>query len=199
MRALPLWISIPITVVVSLPFGLWLGTSSLPLWVAFVVWAEYFTLGAKPAALKIMIPAYLCGVVSATFALVVSLLVGKLLHNPTAVTTDDLAWFIGLFVAIGVVIYLMRYLPFTNGPGGLPFFNGISMGLATFFVGSYTSYGGLGLSKTLDFLSPLITSIPAVLSGLLGALLGWFNIVIMTPVRKAATQVEDAPSASTST
>ena len=61
MKALPLWIAVPITVLVSLPFGLWLGAWSLPLWLAFIVWAEYFTLGARPAALKIMIPAFVSG------------------------------------------------------------------------------------------------------------------------------------------
>src|SRR6476646_9047624 len=134
MKAIPLWIAVPITVVVSLPFGLWLGAWSLPLWLAFVVWAEYFTLGAKPAALKIMIPAFVTGVVGATFTLIVSLVFLNLLGDAHIVTPGDLAWFIGLFLAFIPVIYVMKFLPFTQGPGGLPFFNGISMGLATFFV-----------------------------------------------------------------
>ena len=61
----PLWLAISITVVVSLPFGLWLGDYNLPLWVSFIVWAEYFVLGAKPAALKVIIPAFLIGVFGA--------------------------------------------------------------------------------------------------------------------------------------
>jgi len=154
----------------------------VPLWVAFIVWAEYFNLGAKPAALKTMVPGYVCGVVGATVALVVSLLVDKLLSNPTLVKPGDLGWFIGLFVGLIPVIYAMRYLRFTEGPGGLPFFNGISMGLATFFVGGYTTFGGWAMPARVSVLLPVITSIPAVLAGLLGALLGWFNVVIMTPI-----------------
>ena len=32
---------------VSLPFGIWLSRWNLPIWVSFIVWAEYFALGAK--------------------------------------------------------------------------------------------------------------------------------------------------------
>ena len=193
MKAIPLWIAVPITVVVALPFGLWLGAWSLPLWLAFVVWAEYFTLGAKPAALKIMIPAFATGVIGATFTLIVSLAFLNLLGDAHIVTPGDLAWFIGLFLAFIPVIYVMKFLPFTQGPGGLPFFNGISMGLATFFVGIYTNYGGLTLPAS-SVLLPLITSIPAVLGGLLGAALGWFNVAIMTPLRGSVESSTD-PSA----
>ncbi|MFD9330381.1 DUF1097 domain-containing protein [Streptomyces sp. NPDC060065] len=189
MKALPLWISVPVTVAVSLPFGLWLGSWSLPLWLAFIVWAEYFTLGAKPSALKTMVPAFLCGVVGATVALVVSLLVGKVMDHPTLVETGDVQWFIGLFIGFIPVIYAMKFLPFTDGPGGLPFFNGISMGLATFFVGGYVSYGDLTIPQD-DVLLPLITSVPAVLGGLLGAFLGWFNVAIMAPIATAGDAAE---------
>ena len=62
-NTIPLWLAIAITVVVSLPFGIWLDKLNLPLWAAFIVWAEYFALGAKPSALKTMVPAYTLGVV----------------------------------------------------------------------------------------------------------------------------------------
>ena len=182
MKALPLWISVPITVAVSLPFGLWLKEWSLPLWAAFIVWAEYFQLGGKPSAIKIMAPAFISGVIGAAFTCVVALLVGKALNNPQLVTAGDLAWFIGLFLGFIPVIYAMKFLAFTSGPGGLCFFNGISMGLATFFVGIYATYGGLSIGA--DYLSPIVTAIPAILAGLLGCFLGWFNVVIMTPFAK---------------
>ncbi len=186
MKALPLWIAVPITVVVSLPFGLWLGTWSLPLWASFIVWAEYFQLGAKPEALKLMVPGFISGVVGAGFVCVVALAIGKAANNPTAVSAGDIAWFVGLFLAFIPVIYAMKYLPYTAGPGGLCFFNGISMGLATFFVGLYGTYGGLTLPADLSYLTPVVTSIPAILAGLLGAFLGWFNVAIMTPWSKEA-------------
>ncbi|MHB8959809.1 MAG: hypothetical protein ACYDAN_09305 [Candidatus Limnocylindrales bacterium] len=184
MKALPLWIAVPITVVVSLPFGLWLGVWSLPLWAAFIVWAEYFQLGAKPAALKLMVPGFIAGAIGAGFVCAVSLAIGKILGNPTAVSAGDIPWFIGMLLAFIPVIYAMKYLPFTAGPGGLCFFNGISMGLATFFVGLYAGYGGMKAPDGLDYLLPVITTVPAILAGLLGAFLGWFNVVIMTPWAK---------------
>ena len=191
MKALPLWIAVPITVVVSLPFGLWLGVWSLPLWASFIVWAEYFQLGAKPAALKLMVPGFIAGAIGAGFVCAVSLVIGKVLNNPTAVSTGDIPWFIGMLLAFIPVIYVMKYLPFTSGPGGLCFFNGISMGLATFFVGLYGGYGGMKMPDGLEYLVPVITTIPAILAGILGAFLGWFNVVIMTPWAK-----EPQPAAS---
>jgi hypothetical protein len=185
-NTIPLWLAVAITVVVSLPFGLWLDVWSLPLWAAFVVWAEYFALGAKPSALKIMVPAYILGVVGATIVLVFSLLVAKV-TDASIVSTGDVAWFIGLFLAFCPVIYAMKYLPVTDGQGGLPFFNGISMGLATFFTGLYAAYGGFSISADVNYLIPLLTAVPAILAGLLGAFLGWFNIVIMFP-RPVATE-----------
>ena len=50
---LPLWLAVAITVCVSLPFGIWLGNYNLPIWASFIVWAEYFALGAKPQAQRV--------------------------------------------------------------------------------------------------------------------------------------------------
>lgn len=179
-NTIPLWLAVAITVTLSLPFGLWFGVWCVPLWAAFVVWAEYFALGAKPEVLKIMVPAYILGAIGATIVLVFSLLVGKVVTTQL-VAAGDLAWMIGMFVAFCPVIYAMKYLPVTGGPGGLPFFNGISMGLATFFVGLYATYGGITISADFNYLLPLVTVIPAILAGLLGAFLGWFNVVILFP------------------
>ncbi|MEV6228013.1 DUF1097 domain-containing protein [Saccharopolyspora shandongensis] len=180
MKSIPLWVAVPVTVAVALPFGLWLGTWSLPLWLAFIVWAEYFALGAKPAVLRVVVPSFLSGVVSAAIALIFSLLVATVVGDAAIVASGDVSWFVGLPVALIPIIYGMQFLPFARDTGTLPFFNGLSMGLATFFVGIYTNFGGLSLPAD-SVLLPLITSVPAVLGGLLGAFLGWFNVAIMTP------------------
>jgi hypothetical protein len=39
---IPLWLAVAITVLVSMPFGLWLGKFNVALWCSFIVWAEYF-------------------------------------------------------------------------------------------------------------------------------------------------------------
>ena len=41
-----------------MPFGLWLGKFNFALWCAFIVWAEYLALGAKPEGLKLILPSF---------------------------------------------------------------------------------------------------------------------------------------------
>ncbi len=185
MKAIPLWLAVAITVVVSLPFGLWLNEWSLPLWAAFIVWAEYFALGATPAALKTMVPAYLLGVVGTTLVLILMIAVQKAIPDISLVSATDVAIAIAFFIGFCLLIYAMKIFPVTQ-TGSLPFFNGISMTLATYFIAglgatAYVAYGGINLGS--DYLVPVVSAIPAALAGLLGAFLGWFNIVIMKPFR----------------
>lgn len=181
MKAIPLWLAVAITVVVSLPFGLWLNEWSLPLWAAFIVWAEYFALGAEPKALRIMVPAYLLAVVGTTLILVLMVWLIERFGSAQLVSAGDIAIAVAFFIGFCLLIYAMKFFPVTQ-TGSLPFFNGISMTLATFFVGIYASWGGLDFGSS--YLVPVITAIPAALAGLLGAALGWFNVVIMKPFRQ---------------
>lgn len=178
-NTVPMWLAVAITVVVSLPFGLWLDKFNLPLWAAFIVWAEYFVLGAKPEGLKIMVPAYILGVVGAVLVLIVMQAFLKGIPDLKLVTAGDVAIAIAFLLAFCVLIYAMKYMPVTNGAGTLPFFNGISMGLGTFFVGIYATYGGITGVDSL--ILPIVTGIPALLAGILGAFLGWFNVTILFP------------------
>jgi hypothetical protein len=186
-----MWLAVAITVVISLPFGLWLKEWSVPLWTAFIVWAEYFVLGGKPAGLKIMVPSYILGVIGAVLVLIVMVEMQKLLPDPQLVSATDVAIGIAFFIGFCVLIYAMKFMPVTGGAGTLPFFNGISMGLATFFVGIYFTYGGLNVDSLLV---PIVTGIPAILAGLLGAFLGWFNVTILfpRPVTKAVSGSQPA-------
>ena len=179
-NTIPLWLAVAITIVVSLPFGLWLKEWNVPLWAAFIVWAEYFLLGAKPEGLKIMVPSYILGVIGAVLVLILAVALAKVIDMKLVESSPvpDVAYAIAFFVGFCVLIYAMKFLPVTGGAGTLPFFNGISMGLATFFVGIYATYGGI---KVDDILMPIVTGIPAILAGLLGAALGWFNVTILFP------------------
>ena len=82
---IPMWLAVAITVVVSLPFGVWLGNWNIPIWASFIVWAEYFALGAKPAALKTMVPAYTLGVIVAGIIMLAYTLTSKFLGTGTVV------------------------------------------------------------------------------------------------------------------
>ena len=190
-NTVPMWLAVAITVVISLPFGLWLKEWSVPLWAAFIVWAEYFVLGGKPAGLKIMVPSYILGVIGAVLVLIVMVEAQKLLPDPKLVSATDVAIGIAFFIGFCVLIYAMKFMPVTGGAGTLPFFNGISMGLATFFVGIYFTYGGLNVDSLLV---PIVTGIPAILAGLLGAFLGWFNVTILFPRVVTKTQSAHQPA-----
>jgi hypothetical protein len=167
-ETIPLWLAVAITVVVSLPFGLYLEEYNLPLWVAFIVWAEYFALGAKPDALKLIIPSFVAG------AALTGVIMGVVAVTAPELP-ENLALAICLFVGIGAMVYIMRFSPTLQG-GSLPYFNGISMLLGVYFTASYPQ----GVTSE-PFLMPLVAALWAILGGLLGAALGWFNVTITFP------------------
>ena len=176
----PLWLAISITVVVSLPFGLWLGDYNLPLWVSFIVWAEYFALGAKPAALKTIIPAFLIGIFGAMCITTATAGLERLLDGVGLVAEHDVAAFIGMFVGFCVFLYAVRWVPmqlFTSA--SLPFFNGVSMMLGVFFTAAFITAAPEGIDPILE---PAVAAVGAALAGLLGCFLGWFNVTILFPV-----------------
>jgi hypothetical protein len=197
-NTIPLWLAVAITVVVALPFGIWLDKLNLPLWAAFIVWAEYFALGAKPEALKTMVPAYTLGVIGVTLIGLLYQVLDKILSNPTNVvldfglqklTNDNVALFVSFFVGFCILIYAMKYMPVTQ-TGSLPFFNGITMFLACYFTGTFLGWFkdfNIG-ADMLPYAIVIFCGITAFLGGMLGAVLGWFNIAIMFPreVEKAA-------------
>jgi hypothetical protein len=182
---IPLWLAVAITVVVALPFGVWLGNYNIPIWASFIVWAEYFALGAKPAALKTMLPAYTLGVVAAAIIMIGYTLLSKAFGTGTVLTSgefsftyDNVALGLACFVGFCLFIYAMKYVPVTQS-GSLPYFNGISMMLGVFFTGAFSK----AIVSDIDpaILGPTVAAIGALLAGYLGAFLGWFNVTIQFP------------------
>jgi hypothetical protein len=188
---IPMWLASAITVVVSLPFGLWLGAFNLPLWAAFIVWAEYFQLGARPAVLRTVIPAYLIGVGGAVAITTGNALLERLIPDATIVSRGDVAAFVSFFVGFCALIYAMRWMA-TTRTGTLPFFNGISMTLGVLFTGAFEAAVGPGADPVV---LPVVAGIGAALAGLLGAFLGWFNVAIMF-TRPEAGPIRDRPHVS---
>ena len=173
----PIWLAVAITVVVSLPFGLWLGDFNLPLWVSFIVWAEYFVLGGTPAALRVIIPAYLIGVLGAMGITTATAVLEGALDGAGLVAEDDIAAFIGLFLGFCVFLYAVRWLPMPLfGAASLPFFNGVSMLLAVLYTSAFIAAAPEGIDPVLE---PAVAAIGAGLAGLLGCFLGWFNVTIL--------------------
>ena len=169
-ETIPLWLAVAITVLVSMPFGLWLGKFNFTLWCAFIVWAEYFALGAKPAGLKLIIPSF---AYAAALTAITLFLVQFFSFLPSLVTPGDLAVSLLLFVGVGFMVYSMRWSK-TFQDGSLPFFNGISMALAMYFSNSYPQI----VSGTF---APLWSGVWVILMGCFGALLGVFNVWLTLP------------------
>ncbi len=197
-NTIPLWLAVAITVVVALPFGIWLGKLNLPLWAAFIVWAEYFALGAKPEALKTMAPAYTLGVIGVALIGLLYQAIDKIWSSPSdtlvdfglqKLTYDNVALYISFFVGFCILIYAMKWFPVTQ-TGSLPFFNGITMFLACYFTGTFLGwFKDFNISADmLPYAIVIFCAITAWLGGMLGCVLGWFNIVIMFPreVKKSA-------------
>jgi hypothetical protein len=200
-NTIPLWLAVAITVVVSLPFGIWLGKVNFPLWAAFIVWAEYFALGAKPSVLKNMVPAYILGVVGGALICEVYTAISKLLGSGQVLdfglqqlTNDNLALYVAFFVGFCVLIYAMKWMP-VNGVWSLPFFNGVSVFLGVYFTGSFMTWFkdfNVG-TDVIGYWVVIFAAISAIIGGLLGAALGWFNIVILFPRQVSKSTVAEQP------
>jgi hypothetical protein len=174
---IPMWLAISITVAVSLPFGLWLGDYGLPLWVSFIVWAEYFQLGAHPSAIFVIIPAFTVGVVVAYLVTTATVILERALEGVAIVAEGDLAAFIAFFGGFCILLYAVRWVPLPlDTTASLPFFNGISMMLGVFFTGAYLTAAPGGLDAVFE---PVVAGIGVLLAMLLGCFLGWFNVAIL--------------------
>lgn len=173
----PMWLAVSITVVVSLPFGLWLGPLSLPLWVSFIVWAEYFQLGARPSAIVTIVPAFTVGVGVAYLITTANVILERALEGRTIVADGDVAAFIAFFVGFCVLLYAIRWIPLPLATSAsLPFFNGISVMLGVFFTGAYLGAAPEDIDAIYE---PVVAAIGTILAMLLGCFLGWFNVTIL--------------------
>jgi len=169
-ETIPPWLAIGTTVLVSVPFSLWLGKWNFAVWVSFIVLAEYFTLGAKPSAIKTILPSF------AYSALLTGLILAAIPYLdflPSLVTHGDLAIMLALLVGVSAVVYSMKWFKVLQ-EGSLPFFSGISMALAVYFSGSFPQVVTGGAA-------PLWAAVWAVAMGVFGLLLALFNIWFTFP------------------
>lgn len=169
-ETIPLWVAIGITVFVSVPTSLWFGKYNFALWASFIVWAEYFALGAKPAGIKLILPSF---AYAAAFTGVTLFLIPFFSFLPSLVVPGDLSVMLVLGVGVAAMVWTMKFSK-TFQDGSLPFFNGISMVLAIYFSSSYPLLGSAAVA-------PLVAAGWAILMAVFGCLLGLFNIWITFP------------------
>lgn len=113
-----------------------------------------------------------------------AVLLANVMPNAKVVSAGDLPVLITFFIGLCVLIYAMKFLPVTQ-TGTLPFFNGISVALGTYFTAQFVAPFGTNVAPAL---LPLVTCLGGILAGLLGAFLGLFSVAIMAPRRSAGTQ-----------
>jgi hypothetical protein len=167
----PLWLAVGITVVVSIPFTLWLGIYNMAVWCSFIVWAEYFALGAKPAAIKTILPSFAYSAALTGLSLAAIPLFSFL---PSLVTPGDLAVAVALFIGVCFMVFSMKWTKVFQ-EGSLPFFNGISMVLAVYFTSSFPQIG------VPAGVAPLFAAAWTILLGAFGCALGVFNVWLTFP------------------
>ena len=170
-NTIPFWAAVAITAIVFLPLTMFLGKFNIPLWVSFIVWAEFFTFGANVKdAGKLIIPAFPAGAIicglgwSASFALV-----------PLLPATGGLwAYWIGFGIFVAILVKLMDYVPVFQ-KGSLAYFNGMTMVIAVLFTGSFPPLTDNAI------LTPLVATLWTIIAGMFGLFLGWFNMKITFP------------------
>jgi hypothetical protein len=158
-----------LTVAIALPFGLLLGKFNFTLWVCFIVWAEYFALGASPDSWKIVFPAFPAGAAAGALWMITSNLVNGALgsHPLVGLIIGNLIWVTALLYVIP------RVKSFTQGT--LAVFNGLAMFLGVYFTGSLPSLA------TDPILVVIVAFVWATLMAYFGWFLGWLNIMLTFP------------------
>jgi hypothetical protein len=176
-KRIPLPWATVMVVILCLPLTFYLGEWNFPLWVSFIVWAQYFALGASATTWKIIIPSLPFG---GTFAAA---------WCTSAVAFSD--FFIahfgpvhGLYAAYAIssVVWaalLVYGLSWSNAftAGTLAVFNGFTLQFATYFTHSVPKVGPIENPYYLIWWSFLWS----VLMGYFGWFLGWLNVVLTLP------------------
>lgn len=181
-RQVPFWLAVGISVTLSWPLVFYTGRFVIPLWVVFIVWAQYFTFGAKPAALRVIYPNFIYGCVATALIVMLSVWAQslELIADPktNAVVSTAVTFLIGICLLVKSIDFNW---PFANQ--GLPLFSGVAMILGVFFTGSYWQLGDMN-----TYVAVLVALATTVAAGLLGGIIGWFNVTITFPRQESAQE-----------
>ncbi len=172
VERIPLHWAVPILVSLVLPLSLYLSEFNFPLWVAFIVWAEYFALGGKPDTWKLILPSLpwgvFCGVLWIAFGTALSGSIGLL-------------WglIISCFIFVTLLVYGLRWFEAWSH-GSLAVFNGFTLFLAVYFTGTIPAFGPMENPYWVIGWA----GVWCLLHAWFGWFLGWFNIAITFPYKK---------------
>lgn len=113
----------------------YLGTYNFTLWVCFIVWAEYFALGATVNTWKLVAPSIPTGAATGALWMATATLV-------TVLTGMDLivGLIIGTVIWVTALLYLIPEVS-AFSKGTLAVFNGLALYLGVYFTGSIPQIG----------------------------------------------------------
>jgi hypothetical protein len=173
VQRIPFPWAVSIVCVIALPLALFLGKFNFPVWVSFIVWAEYFTLGGTAKTSRLIFPSLPFGAIFA------ALWVATAVFYMT-VAAHQLNLFIGLVIGALIWVTILMYaIPksriFTQG--SLAVFNGISIFLGVYFTKSFPAVGPMGN----PYWPILWAFIWAMLMAYLGWIFGWLNVALTFP------------------
>jgi len=169
-KRIPFHWAVAIVVALALLPALCLGKWNFPVWVSFIVWAEYFIVGAKLGTWKIIIPSIPWGAAVGGAAWVTcSVALAPYLGMLGALALFSFLW-------ITLLVYGMKWTHAWT-VGALPVFNGLTLFLAIYFTGSIPQVGPMANPYYVIWWACLWT----ILMAYFGWFLGWLNVVITFP------------------
>lgn len=174
---IPLPWAASIMILFILPLSFYLGKWNIPLWVSFIVWAQYFVFGANYRTWKIIFPCLTIGAVAGALWCSSSVLLAGLLapyvgaeHNLyLAYAITNLFW-------VTLLLYCVSWFKFLE-TGSLALFNGLTLQLAIYFTGLSPAIEAMS-SPQLFLLWSLIWTL---LAAYFGWFLGWLNLFLTFP------------------
>ena len=173
---MPMWLAVAITVVLILPAGLWMKGFSLPLWIVFCVWAEYFAFGGTLKGARALLPAFLAGAAAALVVHSFAVYLIGVFGDIQLVVPGDVAILVAYFIGFCVFVWIMDFVKALQGQGSLAYFQGIALTLGAIFTGQGAAWVG---SSTNAYVLLVGATIVAVVSCFAGVLIGWVNLALV--------------------
>jgi hypothetical protein len=186
---MPLWLAVAITVMIALPLGLWLEEFSLPLWIVFAVWAEYFAFGGTLKGARTLAPAFVTGAVVALLVQALAVLLIDVFGDAQMVTPGDVGLFVAYFIGFCVFVWMMKFFTTLQG-GSLAYFQGIALTLGAIFTGQGAAWVGHSEDPYVLLVGALLVS---VVSAFAGIAIGWINIWL-NGVKETPAEAPSEPS-----
>jgi len=174
---LPMAWAAALMIILILPLGLYLGAWNIPLWICFIVWTEYFILGAHGSTWKVIVPCIAFGsAAAAAWIAAATALTGVLEAYLEPTHSIYAAYALTNLVFVPLVFNLCQSVRVFE-TGTLAVFNGFSLMFAVFFTRSIPSVNAIESPYAVIFYGCLWT----IAAAYVGWGFGWLNVLLTFP------------------